>query len=93
MTVLQIAVLVKTLNLEAAVVTKKFVACGDIHIVTAERDAAQPPVRAATLEVYLARVPVDPLLDFLFLKIDCIYASVALALLTAAYDGCCDELW
>ena len=93
MAVLQIVVLVGSLQFEAAVETKKLVTCGDQDIATAERNAAQTPVATAALEVYLARVPVDQLGDVLFLKIDHIYTAVTLALAAAAYDGCRDERW
>ncbi len=93
MAVLHIAVLMRALNLEAVVVKKKFVARGDIDIVTVECDATKAPVCAAAFEIYPARVPVDVLHDFLFLKIYRIHAPVTLALLAAAHDGSCDELW
>ena len=86
MAVLQIAVHTRSLNLEAAVVTKEFVACGYQDFVTTECHAAQAPVAAAALEVYLARIPVDVLKDILFLKINRIYAAVTLAVPAAAYD-------
>ena len=70
---------------------KKFVACGNQYIVTVECNAAQVPVGAAALEVYIALVPVDMLLNFLFLKIDRKYAAVTLALPAATHDGCRDE--
>ena len=51
-------------------------------------------IEAGTMhEVYVALVPVDVLLDLLFLKIDRKYAPVTLALPAAAHDGCRDELW
>ncbi len=93
MAVLQVAVPVGSLDFETAVVTKKFVACGNQDIFTAERNAAQAPVGAAALEIYAALVPVDLLFHLLILKIDRKYASVTLALLTATHNGCCDELW
>ena len=90
---LQISVLMGVLNREATVITKKFVACGDVDIVTIEGDATQAPVGAATFEVYSAVVPVYVLHDFLFFKIDRKYAAVTFALLTAAHDRCCNEFW
>ncbi len=93
MAVLQIAVPVGGHDFEATVVTKKLVACRDINVVAIECNAAQATVGAATLEVYVALVPVDALLDLLFFKINRIYAAVTLALPTTAHDGCCDELW
>ncbi len=93
MAVLQITVRIGSPDFEAAIVMKKFVACGDQDVVVAECDTAQAPVATAALEVYLARVPVDQLLDVLLLKIDHKYAAVTLAFPAAAYDGCCDELW
>ncbi len=93
MAALQITVPGRRLNPEVAVVTKKFVACGDQDIVTAECNAAQAPVGTVALEVYVARVPVDVLFDLLFLEIDRKYAPVTLSFLAAAHDGCCDERW
>ena len=93
MAVLQIAALIRSLHFEAAVVAKKFVACGNQYIVTVECNAAQAPVGAAALEVYIGRVPIDMLRNLLFLKIDRKYAAVTLALPAAAHDGCRDELW
>ncbi len=93
MAVLQITIPVGGLDLEAAVVTKKLVACRDIDVVAIECNAAQAAVGAANLEVYVTLVPVDVLLDFLFFKINRIYAAVTLALPTTAHDGCCDEHW
>lgn len=93
MAVLQIVVLAGSFHFKAAVEMKKFVACGDQDIATAECNAAQAPVATTALEVYLARVPVDHLRNILFLKIDHKYAAVTLALAAAAYDGCRDESW
>ena len=93
MAVLQIGVRAASLDFEFAVVTKKFVACGNQYIVAVERDAAQAPVGATSLEIDLARVPVYVLLNLLLLKIDREHAAVTLALLAAAHDGCCNELW
>ena len=93
MAVLQIKVRTGSPDFEAAIVMKKFVACGDQDVVVAECDAAQAPVTAAALKVDLTRVPVDQLHNILILKIDRKYAAVTLAFPAAAYDGCCDELW
>ncbi len=93
MAMLQIAVPVGGHEFEAAVVTKMFVACGDQDIVTAKRNAAQAPVSAATLEVYVTLVPVDVLFDLLVIKIDRKYAAVTLALLAATHDGCRNQCW
>ena len=93
MAVLQIKVRTGSPDFEAAIVMKKFVACGDQDIATAECNAAQAPVATTALEVYLARVPVDHLRNIPFLEIDHKYAAVTLALAAAAYDGCRDERW
>ena len=93
MAVIQIIVPTESLDFETAVVTIKFVACGDQDIVTAECNTAKAPVSAAALEVYVALVPVDGLFDPLILKIDRKYAAVTFALLAATHDGCCDEFW
>ena len=91
MAVIQIIVLAESLDFETAVATKKYVACGDQDIFVAECDAAHTPVAAAALEVNLALVPVEELLNLLRLKIDRKYAALTLALPAAAHDGCCDE--
>ena len=66
---LQVLVLIRSLYFKAAVVTKKLVACGNQYVVTVECNTAQAPVGAAAFEVNFARVPVDVLLNFLFLSI------------------------
>ena len=91
MAMLQIAVLARSLDFEVAIVTKKFVARCNQNIVIVECNAAQTPVGTAALEVYFGRVPVDVLLNLLFLKIDRKYAAVTLALLAATHDGCRDQ--
>jgi hypothetical protein len=93
MAALQITVPVGSHDLEAAVITKKFVACGDQDIVTTERNTAKAPVGTAAFEVYVAFVPVDVLFDLLILEIDYEYATMTLTLFTTADYGRCDELW
>lgn len=93
MAMLQITVSTGRFDLEAAVVMKQFVACGDQDIVATDCNAAQTPVATPALEVDLAGVPVDHLHDVMILKINQKYAAVTLAFAAAAYDRCCDELW
>ena len=93
MAVIQVEVFTETLDFEAAVATKKYIACGNQDFFVAECDAAQTSVAAAAPEVNLARVPVNVLLNLLLVKIDQKNAAVTLALPTPAHDRCCDELW
>ena len=92
MAVLQILVLVGSFDLEATVVAKKLVARGNQYIVTVESNATQATVGTSTLEVYLGLVPVDVLLNLLFLEIDCKCTTVTLTLSAATHDGCSEEL-
>ncbi len=93
MAVLQITVRTGSPDFEAAIKMKKFVAGGDIDIVVSECNTPQAPVAAAAFEVYIGLVPVDMLHDLLFLEIDCIHATVTLALLAAAHNGGRNECW
>ena len=93
MAVIQIVVPTESHDFETAVETTKYIACGDQDIFVAERDAAQTWVAAAALEVNLARVPVEELLNLLRFKVDRKYAAVILTLPAAAHNGCCDKLW
>ena len=91
--VIQVLVLADILDFETAVVPKQLIASCNQDISVAECDATQTPVATAALEVNLALVPVDSLLDFLFLKVNRIYAAVTLPLLAASHDRCCYERW
>ncbi len=93
LTVIQILVLAGSLDFESAIVAEKFVASGNQNIFVAECNAAQAPVAAAALDVNLARVPVEVVLDFLFIKVDPIDAAVTSAPAVTTHDRCRDELW
>ena len=93
MAVLQIVVLTDSLDFETAVATKKYIACGNQDFFVAECDAAQISVATAALEINLALVPVEELLNLVLLKIDRKYAALPLAWLVAAHDRCRNEFW
>ena len=93
MAVIQIVVLTECLDFETAVTTKKDVTCSDEDILVAERDATQTAVTAAALEINLALVQVEELLNSLLVKINRKHAAVTLSLLTATHDRCCDKFW
>ena len=86
MTVFEVSVPNRILDFELAVVAKKLIAGGDVDVVTVKRYATQTPVCASALEIDFAGVPVDKLYAFLILEVHGKYATVALALLAAAYD-------
>ncbi len=69
------------------------IAFTDRDILVAERDATQTAVAAAALEVNLALVQVEELLNSLLVKINRKHAAVTLSLLTATHDRCCDKFW
>ena len=85
-TVLEIAVLVGTDDVQIAVVTIQFVARRNINIFIVESDAAQAAIGAPALEIDFAGIPVDVLLTLLLFKVDSEHAAMTFALLAASYD-------
>jgi len=86
MTMFEMPVPERILDLESAVVAEKLIAGGDIDVITVNRDATQAPVGTAAFEVDLIGIPVNVLFAFLFLEIDRVDTTMAFALPATSYD-------
>jgi len=88
----QVAVPIRAADIKAAIVDKQLVTRSNKDLVTIELDASQTAIGTAAFKVDLTGIPVDMLKALLLFKVDRKYATMALALLTAAHDRGRDQL-